>query len=133
MERSGMRGSRLARARPGAQPGLQSALQRLRLEYGVPVEIVEPALVQVIRREQPAVAMQVMHARLERHLGRPHPGFGGRQIALPEIALRACGDDVDPGGVTAARARQQMVEREIVARTAKLAHELVAQEYVEPG
>src|SRR6266536_4839519 len=103
----------------------------LRLEYRIPIEIVEPALVQVVRREQPAVAMQVMHAGLERHLRRPHAGFGGRQVALPEIAVRAGGDHVDPGGMPAARARQQMVEREIVARAATLALELGAQKNIE--
>src|SRR6516165_5239936 len=47
----------------------------LRLELGVPIEVVEPALVQVIRGKQAPVAMQMMHGWLERHLRRPHAGF----------------------------------------------------------
>ena len=52
----------------------------LRLQLGIPIEIIEPAFVQIVRREQPAVAVQVMHRRLERHLRGPHPcaSFGVR-------------------------------------------------------
>ena len=89
-----------------------------RLQFGVPVEIVEPALVQVVRREQPAVAVQVLHARLERHLRRAHAGLGRRHVALAQIAGRAGRDHVVPGRVPAARARQQVVEGEVVARAA---------------
>src|SRR5215831_9961702 len=38
----------------------------LRIEFRIPVEVVEPAVVQVVGRKQPAVAMQVVHGRLER-------------------------------------------------------------------
>ena len=38
---------------------------RLRIELGVPIEIIEPAIVQIVRREQSAVAMQLMHGRRE--------------------------------------------------------------------
>ena len=33
----------------------------LRLELGIPIEIVEPALMQVVRRKEPSIAMQLMH------------------------------------------------------------------------
>src|SRR5215467_5072360 len=57
------------------QPACHDKLQRwegLWLELGVPVEVVEPAFMQVVRRKQAAIAVQVMHRRLERHLRRPH-------------------------------------------------------------
>src|SRR5690349_18853309 len=50
--------------------------QRSRIELGVPVQIIEPAVVQIVRRKQSAVAVQVLHRRLERLLRRPHVGFG---------------------------------------------------------
>src|SRR5262245_27355850 len=98
---------------------------RLWLELGIPIQVVEPALVQVVGRKQPSVAMQVLHARLERHLRRPHTGFARRHAALLEIAARAGGDHVDPRRMAAARARCEVIEREIVARAAILAGELV--------
>jgi len=63
---------------------------RSRIELGVPVQIIEPAVVQVVRRQQPAVAVQVLHRRLERRLRRN---------------VR----------VAAARARHQVIEDEVVA------------------
>src|SRR5262249_2736756 len=78
----------------------------LRLQLGVPVEVVEPALVQIVRREAPAVAVQMIDARLERHLRRPHLGLVQGHVALLEIARRAGGDHVGPSRVPATRARQ---------------------------
>ena len=51
----------------------------------VPIEIVEPAVVQIVGREQPAVAVQVVHARLERHLRRPHLGLRRRLEPLVRL------------------------------------------------
>src|SRR5712671_3642869 len=64
----------------GRSPWLVSAYEvapgsPLRLQHAIPVEVVEPAVVQVVGREQPAVAMQVVHRGLERHLGREHAGL----------------------------------------------------------
>ena len=119
------------RSNPGAAGGASANAtppnpplrRRLRIELGIPIEIVEPAVVQVVRRKQPAVAVQVLHRRLERHLRRPHLRLVRRQVALPQIARRAGGDDVVPGRVAAARARHQVIEGEIVARAAILAAE----------
>src|SRR6266545_4052971 len=83
---------------PGTSPGMTyPAWYRsdLRLQLGVPIEIVEPAVVQIVRREAPAVAVQMIDGRLERHLRRPHLGLFQRHVAFLEIA---------------ARARQQMIE-----------------------
>src|SRR5437764_15370782 len=88
---------------------------------------------QVIRWEQPAVAVQLMHRRRERRLARKHPRLLRRQIALAQVARRARRDDVLPGGLAALAARDDVIEGEIVIRRAILADEAVAQEDVEPG
>src|SRR5450830_1592149 len=116
-------GSTLVMANPDARKGSDA----LRLQLGIPIEIVEPAFVQIVGRKQPAVAVQVMHRGLEWHLRWPHLGFAWRQAALAQIAGRAGGDHVVPGGMPAARARDQMVESEVVAVAAILAGEAVAQ------
>src|SRR5690606_14381117 len=58
----------------------------LRLELGIPVEIVEPAVVQVVGREQPSVAVQLEHRRPVRHLERPHARVPRHRAALLEVA-----------------------------------------------
>src|SRR5205814_566773 len=111
----------------------RSRSETLRIEFGVPIEIVEPAIVQIIRREQAAVAVQLMHSRRERRLPRKHLRLLRRQVAFSQIAWRAGGDDVFPGGLAAFAARDDVVEGEIVVRRTILADEPVAQEHVEPG
>ena len=54
-------------------------------------------------------------------------------VGLPEVALRAGGDHVLPGRDPALRARNDMVERQVLALAAILAGEAIAQEHVEPG
>src|SRR4051812_45135538 len=73
----------------------------------------------------------MMHRGLKRHLRGPHAGLVQGHVALLEIATGTCGNDIDPGRVSAARARQQMVERQIVTRAAILATEFIPQKYVE--
>src|SRR6185312_6037193 len=105
----------------------------LRIEFGVPIKIIQPAIVQIVRRKQSPVPMQLMHRRSERVLPRKHPRLLRRQIALAQIARRAGGDDIFPGGLAALAARDDVVEGEVVMRVAVLADEAVAQEDVEPG
>lgn len=58
----------------------------LRIQLSIPVEIVEPAVVQIVRREQAAVAMELVHGGRERALARKHPCLRGRQVALAQVA-----------------------------------------------
>src|SRR5450432_2408964 len=88
---------------------------------------------QIVRREQPAVAVQLVHRRRERRLPRKHPRLLRRQIALAQIAWRTGRDHVFPGGLAALAARDDVIEGEIVVPRAVLADEAVAQEDVEPG
>src|SRR5215216_2676425 len=57
----------------GLSEAINPARRSLRIELGVPVQIIEPAIVQVVRRKQPAVAVELMHRRRERVLPRKHP------------------------------------------------------------
>ena len=74
----------------------------LRLELGIPVEIVEPAIVQVVGREQPPVAMQLEHRRAVRMLIGAHARIPRHLSALLKVARRARGDDVVPPRLPAA-------------------------------
>ena len=42
--------------------------QRLRIQLGIPIEIIQPAVVQIVRREQAAVTVQLVHGRRERRV-----------------------------------------------------------------
>src|SRR5579875_3798103 len=93
----------------------------LGFEFGIPIEVIEPALVQVIWRKQPPVLVQMMHRGLERHLRGPHLRLLGRLVAFAQIARRAGRDNVVPGGVASARSRQKMIKRQVLPLTAILA------------
>src|SRR5216684_6283375 len=82
----------------------------LRIEFGVPVQIIEPAIVQIVWREQPAVAMQLMHRRRERVLPWKHPRLVRRQIALAQVTRRTGRHHVFPGGLAALAARNDVIE-----------------------
>src|SRR5258706_5584615 len=105
----------------------------LRIELGVPVQIIEPAIVQIVRREQPAVAVQLVHRRRERRLPWKHPRLVRRQVSLAQIARRTGSDHIFPSGLAAFAARDDVIEGEIVVGGAVRADEAVAQELVEPG
>src|SRR5262245_65099691 len=69
------------RDKPGHDVSFWYARSGLRLQLAVPVEIVEPALVQIIRRKPAAVAVQMIDARLEPQRRTPplcflHPQVG---------------------------------------------------------
>src|SRR5580693_7009256 len=103
----------------------------LRLQLDVPVQIVQPAFVQVVGREPPAVVLEFVHRRAVGRAAWRDARFAGRAAALGEVAGRAGGDDVLPGGAAAARAGDHVVERQVVAAAAVLAGERIAQEQVE--
>src|ERR1700748_1889472 len=88
---------------------------------------------QIVRREQSAVAVQWVHRRREWRLAWKHPRLLRRHVALAQVARRTGGDDVFPGGLAAFAARDDVIEGEVVRGKAILADEAVAQEDVEPG
>src|SRR5579872_1088086 len=65
-----------------------------------------------------------------------HAAFTRKLVALEEIAVRAGGDDIAPGGSSPPRARHHMIEGELVggeAFAAILANEPIAQKDIEAG
>ena len=71
--------------------------------------------------------MQVVHTGVVGRLMREHPDLAGHTIGLAQIARRTGGHHVFPGGLPAFRARNHVIEGQILARTAVLAGEGVAQ------
>src|SRR5690348_11089923 len=105
-----------------------------RFELGVPVEEVAPAVMQEIGWEGAPVLLQPLRRGLHRRVTREHAALRRDAVALEQVAARAGGDDVFPGGAAAARARHNMVEGQIMrweVVAAILADEAVAQEHVE--
>src|ERR1700754_2732781 len=88
---------------------------------------------QVIRREQAAVAVELVHGRGERGLPGKHLRLLRRHVALPQVAGRASRDHVFPGGLAALAAWDDVIEGEIVVRRTILADEAVTKEDVETG
>src|ERR1700730_7916553 len=91
---------------------------------------------QVVGRKGAAVCLQHMGRRLDWTVHRMHPALPRQQITLEEIAGGAGGDDVGPDRAPAARARYEMVERQVVRGiwlAPILTCEAVAQKHVEPG
>src|SRR5678815_1538658 len=105
----------------------------LGFELDVPVEIVAPALVQIVGREALAMVLQLPTGRPDRFPLNMHAGLPRGSPALLEIAGRAGGGDVFPASPPALGARHDMVERQFPVRSAIDATEAVAEEQVEPG
>src|SRR5579863_8000567 len=72
------------------------AKEKLGLEHRVPVEIVHPAFVQIVRRKQPAVVVKIVHRRLKGLSRGVHMHFGRQTVAFAQIAAGTGGDDIFP-------------------------------------
>src|SRR5271169_1407794 len=72
------------------------------VELGIPIEIVAPALVQIVGRERAAVLLQHVGRRLDRAAARVHPALARQPVALAQIAGGAGGHDVGPDRAPAA-------------------------------
>src|SRR5690606_28140389 len=70
--------------------------RRLGVEFDVPVEVIHPAFVQMVRREAAADMLQLMHRRPARTPERAHARMMDVLAALLQIAGRARRDDVLP-------------------------------------
>src|SRR5438067_6909237 len=103
------------------------------LENAVPIKIVGPGFVQVVRRKQPAVVAQFVDRGFARIVPRMHADVVGEPSTLQKIARRARGHHVVPRRSSTAGARDEVVEREILVRATILALETVAEKHVEPG
>src|SRR5687767_7853954 len=90
----------------------------LGLELDVPVEIVAPAGVQIVGRESAAMLLQLPARRPDRLAIGVHVRLSRGASALLEVAGRAGGRDILPGGAAALRPWDYMVEGKLLARSA---------------
>src|SRR5215469_17394053 len=82
----------------------------VRIELGVPVEVVTPAFVQVVGRERAAILLEHVGRRLHWGMPRIHSALPWQAVALPQIAGGASGYDIGPNRPPASGARHQMIE-----------------------
>src|SRR5262252_5680129 len=102
----------------------------LGFQLRIPIEIVHPTLVQMVRWECALGSQQLAGRRLPWRAPRLDP----HRVALARVAGHAGRDDVRPGSLTTARSRDHVLERQFRGRkrlAAVLAREPVAQEHVE--
>src|SRR5688500_14166950 len=107
-----------------------------RLEHGVPIKEIPPTLVQIVWREGSTVLLQLVSTGLQGPSPWVHAHLVRQAAAFEEVAGLARRHNVRPAGAAAARARHDVIERQLVGRErvrAILAAETVAQEHVEPG
>src|SRR5690242_15671204 len=100
------------------------------LQLDIPVEIIAPALVQVIRRERAPVLLQLPSGRSDRLAVRMHMSFGGCAPALLEVAWRASRRDILPRCPPPVGSRNDMVERQLPVNPGMSGGEFVAEEQV---
>ena len=92
-----------------------------------------PCFVQMVRRECAAFVLQLPVGRADGGHVELHVGLFGRATTFFQVARQARGGDIFPAGPATQTARDDVVEGQIVPRSAILAFEFVAQEQVEPG
>src|SRR6187399_2316302 len=110
---------------------VNARISRSGFQLDVPVEIIAPAAVQIIGWEASAVVLQLPASRPDRLELDMHAGLPRRAPALLQVAGRAGRSDILPGRSSALGAREDMIERQLPARSAIDAAELVAKEQVE--
>src|SRR5687767_7651859 len=105
----------------------------LGLQLDIAVEIVAPALVQIVGREALAMVVYLPAGWADRLAVDVHSGLAGGAPALLEVARRAGGGDILPAGPAALGARNHVIESQFLVRSAIDAAESVAEEQVESG
>ena len=107
--------------------------KRLLLQLDVPIEPVVPRLVQVVWREGAAPVLKLPARWTDGRHVELHMRLLGCAPAFFEVAWQTGGGDIFPAGNPAQSARDDVVEGQIVTRSAILAFKLVAQKQVETG
>src|SRR5260370_21198441 len=98
----------------GTSPAMTFLVWMLaRIELAIPVEIIPPALVQIVGREGAAVLLQHVGRRLHRLLPWVEPALLRQPVALQEGAAAAGGDDVGPHPGAPTRARHDAIQSPI--------------------
>src|SRR3569623_3119344 len=104
----------------------------LSLQFDVPVKIVAPAVVEMVRWERAAVLLKLPTRRADRFAHDVHVCFRRRPTPLAQIARGAGRRDILPGRATTLGARNHMVEGQFARRPAIDAAEFVAEDQIEP-
>lgn len=86
----------------------------LRFQFGVPIEEIQPAFMQVIRRKGTAIVVQIMDGRLERHVHGPHVELFAGLVGFAQVAGRASSDDIVPGGQPTLGAGNEVIKCQFV-------------------
>lgn len=109
------------------------AVASVLLKFHVPIEVIHPGFVQVMRGESPSHILQLMVIGLRGHSNGLHVDIVRHSATLSQIAGRAGRDDVVPARFAAARPRDQMVKRQFIFRSAIDAGKTIPKENVEAG
>ena len=126
--------NRVARLARPVRPRARDRAIPSGIELAVPVQVIDPGLVEEARSVSPADLVEFVDGRDAGRTGERHPGLPERLVALARVAAAAGGDDVLPRGPAAVAAGDHVVEGQLLGRealTAVLAPEIVPQEHVE--
>src|SRR5262249_16947129 len=79
-------------------PHLRAMTRELRLQFAIPIKIVCPTLMQIIRRKFAPMLAQFGDSGRMRPVARMHMRLGRHAPALEQVAGAAGGDDILPSG-----------------------------------
>src|SRR5690606_13114090 len=92
----------------------------LPFQLDIPVQPVDPAFVQIVRRKGAAIVLQLPARRAPRLAMEGHVRLLRRPAALLQVARRAGGGDIFPARPPAQPPRHHMIEGQLLARPAIL-------------
>lgn len=107
-----------------------------RLQFAVPIQVIPPALVQVIGGEMTAICLELAGPGLMRRRQGNHAAFPGQTAALAQITGGARCDHILPSGPPPPAAGDDVIEGQILGgkpNAAILAAKPVTQENIIPG
>lgn len=101
------------------------SLNLSRLQLGIPVEEIQPAVVQMVRRELPPGIAQLVRRRAARRFAQVHPGPAQAFRSLFQVAGRTGRHHVFPAGDPTGGARHHVIEGQIALAAAILAAKFI--------
>lgn len=102
-----------------------------RFQFNIPIEIVEPGLVEIIGRETTTLLLQLKGGRSLWALDRMHVYLMRHPTAFAKVTWATGGDNILPACAPAFRSRNKVIERQIFRRSAIDALEPIPQENIE--
>lgn len=103
---------------------------RLSVKFSIPVEKIEPRVVQIIGRELAPVVSQFFGKGLARRLAQSEAHLPERSGPFGKITATARSDDVFPTGHPPAGARDHVIKRQITRRATVLARKPIPQKKI---